>query len=544
LPEIIPKMTGRSLFRGPRAALILFVALDVVALPLLLWWGRRGWFFGDDWDFLVQRKAGNLGDLFRSHYGHWTTLPILVYRLLWSVVGLRSYMPYLVLVVVAHLVVAGLLRAVMRRAGVGPWLSTLLAAVFVFFGSGAEDILVAFQITFVGAVAFGLSQLLLADHDGPVDRRDWLGLVAGFAGLLCSGVAIAMTVSVGVAVLLRRGWRMALFHTVPLAAAYLIWLSAAPKGQSTSRYTARSPREFFAFVVAGIEAVFGRLSQLPGVGLALAAVLLVGLALRYATREGPAMRGRTAGPLALLVGAVVFLAATGLVRSGRAGLFYNVKLFGLLGADRARLSRYVYVAAALTLPAIALAAQAIIRRWPRVTIAVLALLVVGIPSNVVQFGDSSYQPASLVTAVRRILLTAPRLPIARQLPRSLEPQPAVAPGVSIGWLLDNLPSGRIPSLGPLTRDQIATVTIGLALTTTSAGPPTSCRPLLRPAELVLRKGHALTVKAGAISVVYLPVGGGRSRPRQLSNTSELAHAGPLRLLLLPTSLLTQAVICS
>ena len=49
----------------------------------------------------------------------------------------------------------------------------------MFFGAGAENILVVFQITFVGALVFGLVQLLLADHDGPIDRRDWFGLLAG-----------------------------------------------------------------------------------------------------------------------------------------------------------------------------------------------------------------------------------------------------------------------------------------------------------------------------------------------------------------------------
>ena len=53
---------------------------------------------------------------------------------------------------------------------------------FVLFGAGAQDILWAFQITFTGALVFGLVQLLLADHDGPVDRRDWLGSVPGCSG--------------------------------------------------------------------------------------------------------------------------------------------------------------------------------------------------------------------------------------------------------------------------------------------------------------------------------------------------------------------------
>ena len=142
--------------RSARPALWVFIALVVAAVPLYLVLGRRQWFFLDDWDFLAQRTSGSPSDLFRPHLEHWTTLPILAYRLLWSVVGLRSYVPYQMLVVVAHLTVAALLRVIMRRAGVGPWLSTGVATLFVFFGSGAENILVAFQIIFVAAMAFGL----------------------------------------------------------------------------------------------------------------------------------------------------------------------------------------------------------------------------------------------------------------------------------------------------------------------------------------------------------------------------------------------------
>ena len=36
------------------------------------------------------RTGGNLGDLFRSHYQHWVTLPVLAYRLLWTVFGIRT----------------------------------------------------------------------------------------------------------------------------------------------------------------------------------------------------------------------------------------------------------------------------------------------------------------------------------------------------------------------------------------------------------------------------------------------------------------------
>ena len=112
------------------------------------------------------------------------------------------------------------------------------------------DILWPFQITYVGALVFGLTHLLLADHDGPFDRRDWLGLAAGAAGLMCSGVAIAMVVAVGVATLIRRGVRIAAVHTVPLGVAYVIWLStmagdtfatAGPARRTSSGSCSRPP---------------------------------------------------------------------------------------------------------------------------------------------------------------------------------------------------------------------------------------------------------------------------------------------------------------
>ena len=82
-----------------------------------------------------------------------------MYRVLFNLFGLRSYVPYQCVVVVAHLTTAILLRVVMRRAGVRPWTATIVASVFVLFGPGEENIVWAFQIGFVGAVMFGLMQL-------------------------------------------------------------------------------------------------------------------------------------------------------------------------------------------------------------------------------------------------------------------------------------------------------------------------------------------------------------------------------------------------
>src|SRR5262249_11202585 len=188
---------------------------------------------------------------------------------------------------------------------------------FVVFGAGAENIVVAFQITFVGALVFGLTQLLLADHDGPVGVRDALGLLAGLAALMCSGVGIAMVLIVGVAMLVKRGWRVALLHPAPLARVYTIWALVSPQGQGAGGYQSQSPWQVVRFVTIGVGSAFGRLAHVPFLGFVLAALLVVGLVVAIRAAGTDAVRGRLALPLALLAGAFLFLVVTGVVRSGQ-----------------------------------------------------------------------------------------------------------------------------------------------------------------------------------------------------------------------------------
>jgi hypothetical protein len=407
-------------------------------------------------------------------------------------------------------------------------MATLVAGTFVVFGAGAENIVVAFQITFVGALVFGLTQLLLADHDGPVGVRDALGLLAGLAALMCSGVGIGMVLIVGVAMLAKRGWRIALLHTAPLALVYVIWALVSPKGQGAGGYQSQSPWQVIRFVTIGIGSAFGRLAQVPFVGFLLAVLLVVGLVIAIRVAGVDAVRGRLALPLALLAGAFLFLLVTGLVRSGQ-----PVTLAGKQGTgpERARLSRYVYLVAALSLPALAIAADAIARRWRVLTIPVVVLLLVGVPGNVHRlrtYADlSQYDRAVFRTEV----LEAPRLAVAPRLPRSTRPSPKASfYGLTLGWLLDSLPSGRIPSPGHVSPQQVSTQTIRLALQSAFVPTRDHCRPLTTTTRLVLRAFHRLTIPTGKATITYVPAHGARSQPLVvLPGRTYLALVGPLPL---------------
>lgn len=474
--------------RNARLALVSFVAVEVAGLITYLVIGRRTWFFRDDWSFLAQRGL-NVHDLFAAHGGHLVALPLAVYRGLFAVFGLRSYRPYQLLAIGAHLATAALLRAVIRRAGVGPWIATLVASLFVFFGAGAENILWGFQITFIGAMLFGFVQLLLADHDAGIDRRDWFGMGAGLLALLCSGVGVTMVAVAGTAALIRRGWRAATFHVVPLAAAYAVWLL-----RSGPRPTRWDASELLTWDRRAVTRTFGALAHFSLLGWLVALLLVTGLACAWRGCNLRAWRARASIPVATLAGVVIFVTLTGGFRA--AG---NPAL--------ATASRYLYVTAGLLLPAVAVAADALVRVRAWLAVPVVALLLAGLPGNISDARNFA-EPIYDHTAYRRMMETLPRMPLAADVPRTLQPDPNQAPGVTVAWLLDVARDGKLSSPGALTPREVATNTLRLSLwqTRERPDPEASCRSFAGHfATLALRHGQSFVVRGTVGAQLLGPV---------------------------------------
>jgi hypothetical protein len=416
-----------------RSAAAVFAAALAVAFVVFMVAGRHTWFFLDEWDFLATRHIGSFRDLMRPHNEHWSTLPIIVYRVLWRLFGLRTYVPYLVPVVLLHLVTATLLRAVMRRAGVGPWLATAAAGLFLFLGSGYQNIVWGFQIGFVGSLACGLAHLLLSDHDGPFDRRDGIGLAFGVVGLLCSGVAVTMVAIVVLSVLLRRGWRPALLHGAPLAVLFGVWYLAYGH-EGVADDSRPDLGELVRFVGRELLHAARSIGDLDVVTILLVAVLLVGGALWAVDRRAaPATdANRSWAPWALAAGAVLFAVVTG---SGR------VSTLGVAGAEA---SRYVHLLGAMLLPAVAVAGQAIVRRWPYALPVLVVLLLVAIPGNVAAAFDQDSLGLRLLRGNPDLVEALPTVGDSMGVRDGVEPDRLALGGVTIGWLREGRAAGKIP----------------------------------------------------------------------------------------------------
>jgi hypothetical protein len=297
---------------------------------------------------------------------------------------------------------------------------------------------------------------------------------------MCSGVGVTMTFVVGLAVLMRRGWRAAALNTAPLAAVYLVWYVAYGRDSYAGRHGTIS--SVSRFVATGYRNAFGHIGQVPGIGVALAVVLVLGLAVAWTRIPFDTLRRRASAPAALLVGSAVFLAISGYGRS-------------ILGSGFARESRYVHLVAAMTLPALAVGADALVRRWRFVFPAVVALLLIGVPGNISAIDPSG---AERVTLGNRVgMLELPRSPFARAVPRSTHPNPRGAAEVTIGWLLDGVADGRIPAPSHVTPDVEAGATLSLLLDQIgSTSPTTSCMQVKRPVRRSVRKGDVLVFRGG------------------------------------------------
>ena len=81
-----------------RSARFGLYAVVVTATILLFVNARDLWFGGDDWFIITDRGLtsgpGRQG-LFEPHFEHWSTLPILAWRGLYSTFGLRTFWPYI-----------------------------------------------------------------------------------------------------------------------------------------------------------------------------------------------------------------------------------------------------------------------------------------------------------------------------------------------------------------------------------------------------------------------------------------------------------------
>jgi hypothetical protein len=229
------------------------------------------------------------------------------------------------------------------------------------------------------------------------------------------------------------------------------------------------------------------------VGIAFGVMLIAGLLVAWLPLDRAALRRQAPIPVALLVGALALLTITGY---GRAGL-----------SSFTEKSRYLHLVAALVLPAVGVAADALMRKGRVLTVAVIVVLVVGIPSNMNLIVN--YMHRGIVTnqgPYKQMMLSIPRISTAREVPRDVAPDRYLAHFVTVGWLLDGIASGRIPKPGKLSTADIAMADLRLSFRQKAAplAPGDECVTIDSRMVFGLQPGERIVMRAPNNSVRVMP----------------------------------------
>jgi len=533
--KVGPIPTGLSRSR----AAIVWLALAAATFAGLLFLSRHLTFWQDEWAFIGGDPSG-LASYLEPHNEHWSTIPLILYRGVLSVVGLHSYLPYMAVLELLHIAAAGGAFVLLIRRLPG-WAALLAVLPLLVLGSGFEDILWAFQIGFVASVAAGTWRLVALE----TDERPWTaiaGVALLIAGLASSGMGIFFVVAAGVRLFIEPRFRRRSVWVLVPGVVFVAWYLAFGRHGSSGGFA--SPGAVVRFLARGLTYAVGRIAgfdlagripTLAWIGGAAALVLVVIVLVRQAF-------GRLVAPLALggVVAATAMYIVIGLTRAD-------------LPSDFATRSRYVYVAAFLLIPAAAdlIASVATGRRSPRVGVAALiGLAVLSLRANVLDLA------AGRTIFTRDAALTRAYITVIGENPGVSWPDPSMP----IGWpspdrvaallerygspLRDTLVASNVirPGKAQLERALIALAQGSFTVTPGATPPdrPSGAPPVLDSSGMTTDAvGSCLSVTPtapGGWLTVSLPDGGqlvvqgaapgataslGRARPPAVSSAKEL-----------------------
>ena len=307
---------------------ILLAALAFAAAAYLLWLTKSYTFYYDEWFFVLFRREWSAAAFLTPHMEYWSTLPILVYKLLFATVGAEHYWPYMLVAVTVQASLATIVFVFIRKRA-GDALGIAAASIVLVFGRGAENLIWAFQIGYVGAIALGLLAWWLIDVDQLTRPRAWGVAVTLLLAVMTAGTAFVVVIAIAVELVVRRRFRRVLLLLAPLLA-YVAWYLAYGRDGVAAR---------------DLEYLWDGVQQLPGyvwVGLRAAAAGVLGspiqqgllaLAGFVALISWSAWRNRGMSPraIAAIAGILAVYLLSGLIRAQ-------------LGIDQANQQRYTYAA--------------------------------------------------------------------------------------------------------------------------------------------------------------------------------------------------------
>ncbi|HKV87115.1 MAG TPA: hypothetical protein VJT78_03875 [Candidatus Dormibacteraeota bacterium] len=307
----------------------IYVAVAAVLICAAILWAARSYtFYFDEWTFIIGSPDWSLASYFQPHNEHPSIALQALYAVLLHTAGLRTYLPYMAILLAIHAANVVLLYGLVRRR-CGQLVGVGAAALLLVLGAGWDDILWAFQIGWLASVGFGLAMLITL-IGGSSPRRAAIAAALLTGSLLFSGVGVPFAAAAVVLLAFTAGRRRELAWFVPVGLALAAWYVAFgrfgqhPDPQPTAANLFLMPGYTLWGMAQSAAAVIG---EAGWIAVPLLAVAIAAVAWAWWRRRDPF-------PVAVAAGLVSFFAVAGLTRAQ-------------LGYAQAASSRYMYVGALL-----------------------------------------------------------------------------------------------------------------------------------------------------------------------------------------------------
>ena len=326
---------------APRVLRQLYPWIAVLAIAILLWLARDMTFRGDDWDLVARRSLLDPIGLMRPFNEQWVLVPAVIFRLIFTVIGMHSYLPYLLVLLLCHVAVAEAVRRLVVHSA-GSFAGYLAGLLVLLLGTGAENLRWAFQIGMVLSTATGLWAVYYSTARLKPRAAAFLLLLS----VSSHAIGVVFLVATILTLAVAHQWKSLAWLAIP-SAALLSWL-----------------------VLFGLPAMAARgTSLIDGVG-AVPVFVVAGIA----TATGSLTATHTAGGIIILAACAALVALLG-IRPARPTIVLAVVTalvveYGLIAVSRAEFglgsvgwSRYTYVGASLALIGLAGWFGASFRPW-------------------------------------------------------------------------------------------------------------------------------------------------------------------------------------
>jgi hypothetical protein len=241
-----------------RAALVCLGVATIASAVWLLSLDSHLTFIADDWELLVKRQGWGPDYFLDPYHENIVVGPALLYKLLLTVFGMGSALPFYCVSIGLFLASAVLLFLLLRRR-VGDWPALVGAVLVLFLGAAFEDLLWAFQMGYFGSMVAGLGMLLALEREDERGDAIACALLAVSLAFSSLGLTFVAGAAVEIATGRRPRARRAYVVLLPFALYALWWVGWGHTAESnfSAENIAGLPEFVYNAAAAGIVSLLG-----------------------------------------------------------------------------------------------------------------------------------------------------------------------------------------------------------------------------------------------------------------------------------------------